>query len=58
MLLETATSPTPMKQAMTVAWLCGLLALGIAGCGNSGYSTDAPAPTAIVNGIAQALVRN
>ena len=58
MLLETANSPTPMKQAMTVAWLCGLLALGIAGCGNSGYSTDAPAPTVIVNGIAQALARN
>ena len=58
MLLEAANSPTPMKQSLTHTWLCGLLALGIAGCGNSGYSTDAPAPTAIVNGVTQALARN
>jgi len=35
-----------MKQAFVSAWLCGLLALGIAGCGNSGYSSGVPEATA------------
>jgi hypothetical protein len=35
-----------MKQAMVLAWLFGLLALGIAGCGNSGYSSGVPEATA------------
>ena len=35
-----------MQQSLTSAWLCGLFALGIAGCGNSGYSTEVPEATA------------
>jgi glutathione peroxidase len=35
-----------MKQVLALAGLCGLLALGIAGCGNSSYSTSVPEATA------------
>lgn len=35
-----------MKQAFASAWIYGLLALGIAGCGNSGYSTSVSEATA------------
>jgi len=31
-----------MKQAFVLVWLFGLLALGMAGCGNSSYSTGVP----------------
>jgi len=36
-----------MKRVLAWAGLCGLLALGIAGCGNSSYSTGVPAATAV-----------
>jgi len=35
-----------MKQALVLAWLFGLLTIGIAGCGNSSYSSGAPEATA------------
>jgi glutathione peroxidase len=35
-----------MKPIITLAGLCGLLALGLAGCGNSGYSSGVPEATA------------
>ena len=35
-----------MKQAPVLAWLFGLLTLGIAGCGNSSYSSGVPEATA------------
>ena len=36
-----------MKQAMALVWLCGLLAIGMSGCGNSSYSTDVPQAMAV-----------
>ena len=35
-----------MKPIITLAGLCGLLALGLAGCGNSSYSSGVPEATA------------
>lgn len=36
-----------MKQVLALAGLCGLLALGIAGCGNSSYATGVPEAPAV-----------